>query len=101
MKVKLLKKVRKRFSIIEYPKGMYMGDRLFEGHVFWLQDSFNDWNCQIFSPKDFGSVENAKDEAFKYLKKVIRKVYFRNTVKSKKKPSRKIWHNDNISITEA
>lgn len=47
MKVKLLKKVRKRYSITHYPNGVYISDHFFKGPVTIVRDNNNDYRLEI------------------------------------------------------
>lgn len=46
MKVKLLKKIRKRYSITHYPNGVYLYGDFWEGPLTRLVDSENDYNWE-------------------------------------------------------
>jgi hypothetical protein len=70
MKTKLLKKVRKRYSINHYPKGVYLCGRFLKGPVTILQDNHNQfkfWNIVG------GDKQKALDELMDELKKWILK----------------------------
>jgi len=41
MNIKLLKKVRKRFTITHYPKGVYIAGEFYEGPIVFLYDKDN------------------------------------------------------------
>ena len=43
MKIKLLKKIRKRYTIIHYPNGIYIGGDLYKGPLTILDDKQNSW----------------------------------------------------------
>lgn len=43
MKAKLLIKVRKRFTITHYPKGIRLGNDFYDNNVFRLEDSRDSW----------------------------------------------------------
>ena len=91
MKTKLLKKVRKRFVINHYPKGMPFFGEIWEGEFLRLTDNSNGYfhnSCKITSLVTF-------QEGLNFLKdvivKVLRKEYGRT--KRKKIIVNKVWYN--------
>ena len=55
MKVKLLKKIRKRFSIEHFPEGVRIGDTFCNYNVFRLTDNdkpYFDKYCELNPPED-------------------------------------------------
>jgi len=64
MKVKLLKKIRKRFSITHYPDGCYFGDDWMKGPITYLWDEQNSWSYR-FS-------RFPKEQAYKELYNIMR-----------------------------
>ena len=90
MKTKLLKKVRKRYSINHYPKGVYLCGRFLKGPVTILQDNHNQfkfWNIVG------GDKQKALDELMDELKKWILTDY-KHTRKIKKEKTivEKLWY---------
>jgi len=59
MKVKLLKKIRKRYSITHYPNGCYLFGEFEEGPITFLEDSQNEWKSKW--------TKQRKKEAYKHL----------------------------------
>lgn len=49
MKTKLLNKVRKRYSIIHYPNGLYWCDYRIDGPITILTDKENEFRFKTFS----------------------------------------------------
>lgn len=47
MKVKLLKKIRKRYSITHYPNGVYITDRFFDGPITLIEDKYSSFRYDI------------------------------------------------------
>jgi len=103
MKVKLLKKVRKRFSIIHYPEGFRNGSYYFNNNLFKLEDNSSRYHSVYvetvydLTKEDFGCEKFATEKAcIDYLKGVIlnrlRGEGFRS-VKDKKldKNNKKVW----------
>ncbi len=64
MKVKLLKIVRKRYSITHYPDGVYCGDYWVAGPVTYLQDRNNGFRVK--------SSHSEKELAYKTLYDIMR-----------------------------
>lgn len=63
MKVKLLKKVRKRYSITHYPNGVYLYGDFWEGPLTMLVDSENNYSWE--------SSMLEKEVAYKKLYKIL------------------------------
>ena len=80
MKTKLLKKVRKRYSINHYPKGVYLYGNLEKGPVTILQDNHNQFRGWCVDGSD---KQKALDELMDELKKWILTDY-KHTRKIKK-----------------
>ena len=88
MKVKLLKKIRKRYTITHYPNGVYIGDRFWEGPVTCLIDNTNDWRLQAsFLPK-----KQAYDALYKHMKHWIERDYGVPKGKKRKITSEVLWY---------
>ena len=66
MKTKLLKKVRKRFEIIYYPKGIWIRETFFEGPLVCLWDK----DHSLFNYDVIGA-EYSKQQAINDLKDII------------------------------
>jgi len=88
MKVKLLKKIRKRYSIVYYPNGVYFYDEFFEGPLTVLYDSENEYRTKTSSV--------AKQEGYKQLYtlllKWIEKDYGPSKSKKAKITSETLWY---------
>jgi hypothetical protein len=88
MKVKLLKKIRKRYSITHYPNGVYLYGDFCKGPLTILTDSESQYRWE--------SLEIGKEEAYKKLYKLllewIQKDY--GTFKSKRRviTSEQLWY---------
>lgn len=63
MKVKLLKKIRKRYSITHYPNGCSLFGEFEEGPITFLEDSQNEWR--------FKYTRQSKEEAYIYLYEIL------------------------------
>jgi hypothetical protein len=88
MKVKLLKKIRKRYSIIHYPNGVYLGDRFWEGPITCLRDNTNEWRLQTsFSPK-----ERAYSILYNHMLYWIEKDYGPFKSRNRKITSEQLWY---------
>lgn len=106
MKVKLLKKVRKRFEIIHYPKGFYSCNEFYNYNVFRLNDK-NDilitrgdvQYCKTITEKKYGSVYYFTEiECINYLKSkivaILKSEGYASANRSRiNKTSKKIWYN--------
>ena len=87
MKTKLLKKVRSRYSITYYPKGVIIGNTFLEGPITALGDSKDSWRIKYtFLPK-----QEAYVELYSVLVKWIRKDYS-PYMKSKPGISEQLWY---------
>jgi hypothetical protein len=88
MKTKLLKKVRKRYSITHYPKGLWRYGEFIKGPVTRLQDKKHSWRGL--------SMEGDKQEAFNvlygYLKHWIVKDYIHSRKRKVKTIEEKLWY---------
>jgi hypothetical protein len=88
MKVKLLKKVRKRYTIIHYPNGMYMDTSFYRGPQTLLVDNYNDWRMETSSlPK-----EDAYEYLYKRMIDWIQKDYGPSKGRLKKLTSENLWY---------
>lgn len=65
MKVKLLKKIRRRYSITHYPNGRFICGDFYKGPITTLEDSDDSWRLY------YSSLE--KDMAYIYLYGVMQK----------------------------
>lgn len=81
MKTKLLKKARKRFTIMHYPKGLKLWGKFQSGNIFCLTDSTTSWNnemVQIVKNKNehlyIGNIFTEEKAAINYLKGMIIKI---------------------------
>lgn len=77
MKVKLLKKVRKRFSIIHYPKGLVSCGEHFDYNLFKLTDDTNEYFEKYAQLGDIKELKYSEEvfetekECIEYLKSII------------------------------
>ena len=92
MKTKLLKKVRKRFSIIRYDKIEDPNDPLFEALID--ESLFPIYALYDEKFEFFISYQYSYDDIYKELVKRIRKKYY-YTKKNKYTHQSKVWYNDN------
>lgn len=103
MKVKLLKKVRKRFSIVHYPKGMIWFNQHYDYNIFTLYDS-NDSisirSAQLGRRADgrkwCNDIFNTEKECINHLKNKIIEILISEGHKNKKtkniiNSSKKVW----------
>ena len=89
MKTKLLKKVRKRYSITYYPKGANFFGHVFTKPVTILTDADDEWRSEL--------LHGGKPEAFEGLHQIlvrwIKKDYATTkSKKSQKLPSEQLWY---------
>ena len=63
MKVKLLKKIRKRYSIAYYPKGVYLYGDFVKGPVTLLEDRNDSWRWKMS--------DKVKEQAYKQLYDIL------------------------------
>lgn len=107
MNVKLLKKVRKRFSIHHYPDGIFIGDHHYNYDLFVMYDNTNEYGTlyaqhkeKVDSYRQFCEAEKIFDtevDCINYLKSCIIKRLIddgygtarRNRVNKK---SKKVWY---------
>lgn len=93
MKVKLLKKIRKRYSITHYPNGVYLCGNFWEGPLTMLVDSknYNSWEYSILE----------KEVAYKKLYKIlliwIQRDYGIFKSKRHKITSEQLWYKQEIN----
>ena len=88
MKVKLLKKIRKRYSITHYPNGIYLGDRFWEGPLTCLLDNTNEWRLKTH----FSRKEEGYKALYKHMMYWIEKDYGPFKSKSRKVTSEQLWY---------
>lgn len=88
MKVKLLKIVRKRYSIVHYPNGVYMGDTFWEGPVTCLIDNSNSWRLKA----SFSTKKKAFTDLIQHMKHWIEQDYGVSKGKQKKLTSETLWY---------
>jgi hypothetical protein len=88
MKVKLLKKVRKRYTITHYPNGLYMDTSFYRGPQTLLVDNYNDWRMS--------TSQLPRKEAYEvlYLRMIdwIQKDYGPSKGRLKKLTSENLWY---------
>lgn len=88
MKVKLLKKIRKRYSIIYYPDGGYWGWDWVEGSWAQLLDNQDSYRGRIAH----GTKEETYNVLYDWLKYWIKKDYGVTSRKRKNYKSERLWH---------
>lgn len=88
MKIKLLKKVRKRYSITHYPKGVRYFGHLFAEPVTVLTDAENEWRSKLLH----GSKAKTFDSLHKALVEWIRADYMTNKNRHSKLPEEQLWY---------
>jgi hypothetical protein len=91
MKTKLLRKIRKRYSITHYPNGLYVNNRFYGGPQTILEDKKDDFR-DVYSqaPK-----KQAYDELRNRLMSWIDRDYGPLNSKLRKIKEEKLWHNPN------
>ena len=89
MKVKLLKKVRKRYVITYYPKGVALYDNWHEGPLMVLKDTNNSWRTIAW---EHDTKEELFNHAFERLKIWITRDYKKDYKRNKKVISEKLWY---------
>ena len=92
MKVKLLKKVRKRFEIRYFPKGFIRLGIYFKGESIKLYDNENSFMDTRFLIEGSYTKEMALDKCMKTLLRHLRKDYSKYSRKHKQVTSNKIWY---------
>ena len=88
MKVKLLKKIRKRYSITHYPNGVFLWNDFHKGPLTLIRDRDNSYRYNISSLEK----QPAYDKLYKKLLEWIQQDY--GTFKSKrvKIVSEELWY---------
>jgi len=88
MKVKLLKKVRQRYSITHYPNGLYLDTEFYNGPQTLLEDNTNDWKVKMSSlPK-----EDAYKVLYTIMRNWIQKDYGPSKGRLKKLTAENLWY---------
>jgi hypothetical protein len=108
MKIKLLKKIRKRFEINHHPKGMIINDKRIDSNIFELIDKGDrfeyTWLVNVGEKKmeniynNIGSFRTER-ECIDYLKNTIIIILRKEGFRGKKdklitKNFKKVWYND-------
>jgi len=88
MKAKLLKKIRKRFSIEHYPEGLYILKQFYKGPVTSLIDSEN---C-YYTDYSFREKQEAFNELYTKLQNMIQSDYGTFRSARKKPVTEVLWH---------
>lgn len=88
MKVKLLKKIRKRYSIIYYPNGVYLDNDFYDGPITLLYDKQNDYRTKISSAHK----EQAYGLLYEMLLKWIEKDYSKYRKRKKNIIEEILWY---------
>lgn len=87
MKVKLLRKIRKRYDITHYPNGLYLWGDFQEGAITILSDNQSSYRYKL-SMKD---KKVAYDDLYEILLKWIEKDYGKLRSKRSKIVEEKLW----------
>lgn len=88
MKVKLLKKIRKRYSITHYPNGCFLWGEFQKGPLTILEDNQNSWRFKASNlPKN-----QAYEKLYKFLMYWIEADYGPFNNKTKKITSETLWY---------
>lgn len=102
MKTKLLKKVRKRYTITYYPKQISLYGEVFKGECMVLRDTVNDYRCvEICNPENFQkwfshrspTKEDAKEYLLNQLLYWIKKDYKEYRIRKPNQNVEIIWYN--------
>ena len=88
MKTRLLKKVRSRYSITHYPKGVRYYGHLFTESLSVLTDNNNEWRSKLV----YGNKTETFDELYDQLKKWIRLDYETSNSRHSKFPEEQLWY---------
>lgn len=88
MKVKLLKKIRKRYSIVYYPNGLYLYEDFFKGPITVLYDNTNEYRTKI----SCSHKQQAYGELYTLLIKWIDKDYTKYRKRKKNITSEILWY---------
>ena len=88
MKVKLLKKIRKRYTIIHYPNGVYLDNDFYKGPLTLLYDTQNDYRTKI----SHSYKEQAYRELYSLLIKWIEKDYIKYRKRKKNIIEETLWY---------
>ena len=89
MKVKLLKKVRKRYTITHYPNGLYLDNYFYNGPQTLLVDNTNDFRMAAASPLP---KEDAYKELYARMLNWIQKDYGPSKSRLRKLTSEQLWY---------
>ena len=108
MKVKLLKKVRRRFSIVHCPKGFFIGTDHLDYNVFILYDNDGGEYSSVYAQLgkipnqkmqcvDADQIFNTETECINYLKgRIIRRLISEGHKNAKlrgvRSAQKKVWH---------
>jgi hypothetical protein len=106
MKVKLLKKIRKRFVITHYPMGITQYDHRYHFNLFRLTDNYNEYFDCFTQPKrketkiqfsSYDKIFETEAECINYLKSVIINILRSEGYRGKKDKifkdkSKKVWY---------
>lgn len=89
MKVKLLRKVRQRYSITHYPNGLYLDTDFYNGPQTLLVDNNNDWRMTTSQlPK-----KEAYNLLYGRMLNWIQKDYGPSKGRLKKLTAEQLWYN--------
>jgi len=88
MKVKLLKKIRKRYSITHYPNGVTIYGYFFEGPQTILEDCENSYRWE----RSILEKNNAYEKLYKILLSWIEEDYGPSKRKTQLQTSEQLWY---------
>ena len=88
MKVKLLKKIRERYSITHYPNGTYLWGDFYKGPITLLADKNSSYRYGL----EFGEKAKAYDKLYFELLKWIQKDYGNFKSSKCKITSEQLWY---------
>ena len=90
MKIKLLKKIRKQYSIKYYPEGVYKFGYFFKGPLMFLEDNKNEYRFKVSSLEK----NEGYDELYSHLISWIQEDYgpSKSEIRMRTKPSEQLWY---------
>jgi hypothetical protein len=91
LKTKLLKIIRKRYSITHYPNGYVKGGYFYEGPLTTLTDSLNDNRLKVMSSNN---KKDSREQLMKTLMRWIEDDYGMFNSKKRKVQPEKLWYNN-------
>lgn len=88
MKVKLLKKIRKRYKITHYPNGVFLWGEFIEKPITLMQDTESGWRHEISTLEK----QEAYNELYEELLIWIQEDYGRFKSKTRKITLEQLWY---------